>query len=122
VELQVRPTLPVAGGEYPPTARWDWDQVARVQYFGFKCTSGGGPAWCEVGLPEFHSSDVAWTPAEGTPTGGDPEIHRRTIKGWYDEQDLEVPVFGSPNDYIWSGLKGRVFPDPNLTAYDTTSA
>jgi hypothetical protein len=113
-DLEVRPVM-VAGlsdADYPPVARWDWDERKAQQYIGIKC----GAAWCEVGAPGF-------VPSPAHPervTDGMPPGERRIyeVKGWYDEQYLAVRA-GTRT--VPSSILGTVFPDQRLGEYDDQS-
>lgn len=93
--------------DYPATARWDWDSVHRIQYFGVKC----GDAWCEVGYYGFVPSTLPSLPttADAAATYWQRVRH---IKGWFDQQRLAPALVANPvaPDAGW----GTVFADPLL--------
>lgn len=95
----------------PPVARWDWDNRGQHQYIGIRC----GYGWCEVGPPGFTPS-----PHYSVPLGvSSHEQMVRSIKGWYDQQELAD--VGSKHPI--KGLVGTVFPGLPLDSllYDTTA-
>jgi len=128
--LQVRPLPPQQGvlpDSIPPVARWDWDFERHQQYIGIRC----GDQWCEIGSDGFISSRAAssfgMTPAlmstmaEAIP-GIDPaesprgtkeeDIRVVSVKGWYDQQQLDLrDANGSP---LLTSIVGTVFPHPAL--------
>jgi len=104
--LSVIRSAGLAVDDYPPVARWDWDPVNNLQYIGIKC----GAAWCEIGSREAHPFTVS---ASHVPAGGSaPRV--LAVKGWYDEQFLAIK--NDARQWIPSGLKGMVIPDPNLAS------
>lgn len=100
---------PIAEGDYPVAARWDWDARHHIQYFGVKC----GTAWCEVGPAHFTGSAALAAPPAAPPGGALPAWHRVFhIKGWFDEQQLARPL--GPAMPRPSNIRGAVVPDPRL--------
>jgi hypothetical protein len=102
-ELEVKPR----NGQpfdLPAVARWDYDDLGKVQYIGIKC----GNAWCEIGSPGFHPSPrhVASSPT----IPGEKKVLEN--KGWHDEQFLAV--LNTAGEPIPSRLKGTVVPHPDL--------
>jgi hypothetical protein len=113
--------------DYPPVARWDWDDDNAIQYIGIKC----GYGWCEIGPgktptpgspPAFKPSRPNWPPtssAASAASGGvtlagmtpSKENRVRGIKGWYDEQFLARE---SSSDAAPSRVRGAIFPDTDL--------
>jgi hypothetical protein len=89
--------------QYPPVARWDWDDRTRQQYVGIKC----GKGWCEVGASTFNQS----VPYLSSPADLLPASQVQRIKGWYDQQYLAEP---GPSAGGWgpSPTKGTVIPAP----------
>jgi len=107
--LEVFRTPGLADSDYPPAARWDWDPVNNRQYIGIKC----GAAWCEIGsrgarpftVSAGHAPELASTITVPRVLG---------VKGWYDEQFLAVK--DGSGQFVPSGLKGIVIPDPDLVS------
>jgi len=98
--------------DIPPVARWDWDPRHEEQYIGIKC---GPITWCEISRrPGQVSSTV-------TSNAALPLAERRTleVKGWFDEQDLDVPAAAGPLEP--SGVIGTAYPHPDLGSYDETA-
>ena len=94
--------------DYPPVARWDYDETNRQYYIGVKC----GLAWCEIGGANFSPNPPYRGPFPA-------EVARvRRIKGWYDEQLLAVP--GPSGTLVPSRLKGTLIPHPALGRYTAT--
>jgi len=107
--------------DYPPVARWDWDDEHGIQYIGVRC----GDAWCEVGpkadptssatvftpSPPYVPAPVSATSGQSGVNVGSAEDRVRAIKGWYDQQYLAIQV---GNVATPTHLRGTVFPDPNL--------
>ena len=99
--------------DYPPVARWDWDEANQQQYIDIKC----GRALCEIGNPGFAASSRYAVGA----TGADARVER--IKGWYDEQYLAVE--NAAGAVVPSSVKGTIIPAPDLesrtvASYDST--
>jgi hypothetical protein len=92
--------------DYPPVARWDWDDGHKHQYIGIKC----GAAWCEVGQPGFGPSAHYGSGVTGR------ERRLFVIKGWYDEQQLAVVEKDGIHMHL-SPAKGVVVPFPELDGY-----
>lgn len=65
-------------------------------------------SWCEIGPPGFTPHRPSAPP---DPLDPDRPAHR--VKGWHDEQDLEVMDL---NTGAWtpSGIRGTIVPDGNL--------
>jgi len=91
--------------DYPPVARWDWNEGTGVYFIGIKC----GSAWCEVGPAGFISSAPITLDPGLTPD----EIVVRRIKGWYDQQFLAVKEGGMAKAQPTT-LRGTVVPRPGL--------
>lgn len=122
--LSVNATLFDPGDNLPPVARWDWDSVRNVQYISIWC----GRAWCEVGPSDGFTPSVA--------ADADPAVNAaldaayesasdfadspgrwkalKTVKGWYDQQRLEV--WDGPNHLVPSDIVGTIVPHPVLGA------
>lgn len=98
-------------GDYPNTARWDWDPQSEQQYMGVPC----GRAWCEVGASGLTTSHAHPERAKVTW-----QRERRTVlvKGWYDEQYL-ARCGGTPPTCRPTALVGTIFPDPQLDSTKT---
>ncbi len=89
--------------DYPPVARWDFDEGPGWQHFiGIKC----GAAWCEIGREGFGRS-----PSYDGSNFTSVTRRVRAIKGWYDEQLLSVEVAGQ---LVPSRVRGTIFPDSEL--------
>ncbi len=103
-ELTVTTVKTVGGApdDSPPVARWDWDEVNRLQYIGIRC----GRAWCEV-HPEM---DTGHTFASSPLMSGLPY----RSKGWYDEQLLTVAGGATGSRPQVSGIKATFVPDARL--------
>ena len=107
--------------DYPPVARWDWDNAHGIQYIGVRC----GNAWCEIGpgsavnpavpaftpSPPYKQAPVSNTGGESGVNVGSQEDRLRAIKGWYDQQYLAIQ---SGNVATPTHLRGTVFPDTSL--------
>ena len=107
-ELRVRRyVLPGVGNpaQYPPVARWDWDDSTKQQYIGLKCGTG----WCEIGARTFAPSPPNKV---GLPPGS-AAVLVRSVKGWYDEQHLAVPA-ANGSGMVPSGITGTIFPDSSI--------
>ncbi|HEX4933177.1 MAG TPA: hypothetical protein VFV33_08365, partial [Gemmatimonadaceae bacterium] len=90
--------------DYPPVARWDWDDVHKVQYIGIKC----GAAWCEVGRDNLSPSSVPPV----TSSMSHEERRVRLVKGWHDYQYLAtLPSTGIPEP---TSIHGYFVPSPDL--------
>lgn len=113
----------------PPVARWDQDPVSRVQYIGLRC----GDAWCEIG-PEagFTSSQAAidqpgiadsvqaaYEADPGFSIPADRWPVMQMVKGWYDQQELEV--WKSDSVLVPSGVIGTIIPNPVLDVIGKTA-
>lgn len=114
-DLLVRPYQGVGyqDHDYPPVARWDWDETTKTQYIGIKC----GAAWCEIGPKGFQTSPT-YASLMGN-TASLPAVVRRVyeIKGWYDEQYLaRSPGPGMPP--VPTPLLSTIIPTPNLGDLD----
>jgi hypothetical protein len=107
--------------DIPAVTRWDWESKQQLQYIGIRC----GDQWCSVGPKGFHTS----APASDTPAGAAvlamveniniPGFEQATpdemtriisIKGWYDEQRLDL---WEPN-LVLTDITGTAFPHPAL--------
>ncbi len=117
--LEVRPIgdKTLSAADYPAVARWDWDSVRNEVYIGIKC----GSQWCEVGRPNFTSSELpAVNPSNplqedvpGEPPTTRPEQDRIVrIKGWYDQQYLAIPNTSGQLDA--GSVRGTAIPVPQL--------
>jgi hypothetical protein len=94
--------------DYPSVGRWDRDQdrAQPYDYIGFRCNDG----WCEVHRPkesEFLPSEAYFLDPAETP------LNRRVyeVKGWYDEQYLDV---GSGSAKHPLSVLGTMVPDSAL--------
>jgi len=108
--LSVRATVFGPGDSLPPVARWDWDSNGGVQYISIWC----GTAWCEVGPkggftpsrsvamdPELNGAfDAGLEGAPGYMAAPARWSALKAVKGWYDQQELE----------IWNNTAGHVVP------------
>jgi len=102
----------IVGDTAPPVARWDWDDVGKLQYIGIRC----GINWCEVGPNGFHPSAHYRVPPAPISMG---ERRVRSTKGWYDQQQLADVGSKAPIP----GLVGTVFPgSPLNTLLDSINA
>jgi hypothetical protein len=125
-QLEVRPSGPPEGltaEDIPEVARWDWDDSNKAQYIGIRC----GGRWCEIGAPGFKpspgalGSDLALDDVMALPDirdrsdGADRMIIRAfSVKGWYDEQRLDLPA-GTPSEPPrLTNIVGTAFPHPTL--------
>ncbi len=122
--LSVRATLFAPGDSLPRVARWDWDADRGVQYISIWC----GTAWCEVGPGDGFTSSVAADadPAvnaaldaayESASDFADPPGRwkaLKTVKGWYDQQRLEV--WDGAGHLVPSDIVGTIVPHPVLGA------
>lgn len=105
-DLEVRPRLVgAAEDDYPPVARWDWNEGTGVYFIGIKC----GSAWCEVGHAGFISSAPITLDPGLTPD----EVVVRRIKGWYDQQFLAFKDADMAKAQP-TALRGTVVPRPGL--------
>jgi hypothetical protein len=106
--------------DYPPVARWDWEETDSLHYIGIKC----GAEWCEV-----HATDIVFDPSltlerrAKIPHPTAPVKERRTtmVKGWYDEQFLALQSVAA-NEAVPSGIRGVVVPHPELGDRNSTDA
>jgi hypothetical protein len=104
------------GTNYPPVARWDWDDATGQQMIGIRCAV----AWCEI------STKAA---AESAPTAADLQIwdwnaeqfqaiglpgYSEMIKGWYDEQELAISDGAA--GLKPSGVRARFYPTPGFSS------
>jgi hypothetical protein len=115
-ELKVNRIVEASFGDkdYPGVARWDWDPRSGQQYIGITC----GTAWCEVGNASgFESSGtlsisaLSWQPLAGLvapSTLASSKVFK--VKGWYDEQRLELLATGNQTP----GPVGSLIPNPLL--------
>ena len=124
--LSVQATLFAAGDSLPVVARWDWDSNRGVQYISIWC---GTTAWCEIGPDEgFTPSvaiaaepavnaalDAAYESAPGAETPPARWNAVRTVKGWYDQQRLEV-WDRETGELTPSDIVGTIVPHPVLAA------
>lgn len=128
VPLTVQAIAPVAAPpfrdrEYPPVARWDWDQTSRQQFIGIRC----GMAWCEVGRssaastagawPDYPPPDLPFEPIPGlvASTASDRAVWR--VKGWFDAQALAIKVLDAAAGQLRvrpSPVWGFIVPNPVL--------
>jgi hypothetical protein len=121
--------MPKAGDtDYPPVARWDWDEgnpsdpASGHQSIGIKC----GTSWCEVGTDHpIPTPAAAGRPKFGPmPNRPAPTQLKRdrvsTIKGWYDEQRLAI-VDGAGRPHPGSML-AQVYPHPQNDEVNSTAA
>jgi hypothetical protein len=106
----------------PPVARWDWDPAGRVQYIGIAC----GRAWCEIGpasgftssrsvaedAPVAEQLAAAFEPATDAPGVTGLMRTRHLVKGWYDQQELEI--WSADGKLVPSGVIGTIVPHPVL--------
>lgn len=75
-----------AGGNYPSTGRWEWDDAGKVQFIGIRC----GDAWCDFGPQTGFQPDTPYdTPADAP--------------GWRDEQFLALPGGHAPSR-LWATM------------------
>lgn len=86
-------------GDYPPVARWEWDDSLQVQAYGFKCATG----WCVAGVepPTVDMSEYGPS-AQGV------------IHGWRDEQYLADTTAVNPADGRPSDEYAVLVPQPML--------
>lgn len=83
-----------SAGDYPRTARWEWDLGTGRQFVGVKC----GDAWCAI-MPA--GSGTPRTRPLPEPLRGS-DLPRLAIPGWSDAQHLAVV----------DRARGRVRPGP----------
>ncbi len=116
----IRDSLPAADS-VPPVARWDQDPVGHAQYIGLRCAD----AWCEIGpAAGFTSSrpviaeldaakliDAAYESDDAYPVSDSRWPEMQQVKGWYDQQELEVWEAGK---LVPSGVVGTIIPNPVL--------
>ncbi|MEO5567089.1 MAG: hypothetical protein ABIR92_01265 [Gemmatimonadaceae bacterium] len=96
----------MSGGDIPGVARFILDSTG-IPGIGIRCLD----AWCVVGLSESTLPSVAHPiPAAG------PEMVRRLVFGWYDDQVLAVP---RPGGTVGLGplLRATIIPDHRLATY-----
>ena len=122
--LSVRATLFSPDDSLPRVARWDWDSSRGVQYISIWC----GTAWCEVGPGDGFTPSVA---ADADPAlnaaldaarepapdfAAEPAKWKamKTVKGWYDQQRLEV--WDGTGHLVPSDIVGTIVPHPVLGA------
>jgi hypothetical protein len=88
--------------DYPPVARWDWDNTTLTHYVGIKC----GARWCEIGQPGFAPS-----PGLRVPAGLTTAKERRVwlVKGWYDQQYLAT-LPAETADPVPTSIRGTIVP------------
>jgi len=110
--------------DIPPVARWDWDPVNQVQYIDIRCAD----EWCQVGPREFEPAPSAFASgmsideimalpdirdrAIGSGTGQILRVF--AVKGWYDEQRLDLPGTGAGAVPRITDISGTAFPHPTL--------
>lgn len=130
LSVQVIRDRRVQAGAIPPVARWDQDPVGHDQYIGIRC----GDAWCEIGPRDgFTSSQPAIAvpaiagdvqavyekdAAYPVPDSRWPEM--QLVKGWYDQQELEV--WNASGQLEPSGVIGTIIPNPVLDVIGASSA
>lgn len=96
--------------DYPPVARWDWDQSSSTQYIGIRC----GRRWCEIG-PKTNftrSATYLYTIADRK------ERRVFAVKGWHDDQWLART--GSAGLYA-QPFRGTIVPVKDLADFDATT-
>lgn len=108
-------SLLTAATDFPPAARWDWDDARNRHYIGIRC----GIAWCGVGETGFTPSRTYASQVQNA-SGVLPEYRVMQIKGWYDEQVLAGPpaTDGSPRP---TSIVGTLIPHPDLAQMDSAS-
>lgn len=130
LSVTVTPVQEGSGLTVPPVARWDWDSRRQVQYIGIAC----GKAWCEVGPPggftpsPSAASDpvigpaltAAFEPAADFGPDGDQTLSTLLVKGWYDQQELEI--WNAKGELVPSGVVGTIVPHPVLQAIANKTA
>jgi hypothetical protein len=101
--------------DYPPSARWEWAPAIGEYRIGLSADT----AWLEIGrrLPDSMSVMDVSTRAHslGSAIGsGDPwsgeQLKRAVIKGWYDEQILDL-YDTTTNGLVSTGIRGFAVPD-----------
>jgi len=129
--LQVTPSvLPLGLGpeDVPPVAKWDWD--GTQQYIGIRC----GDEWCEIGRVGSTTSVAESATAEGAalvvavediPIAGftqATDVKKRrvvAVKGWYDQQRLDVR---DANGHLQlTDIVGTAIPHPALGSLTAVS-
>lgn len=115
--------------DYPPVARWEWDDANKHQYIGFMCDG-----WCEAGpvaagnalfaaatLPSAAaaSEEVFWgtlLPEPPFVISGNAMQRRKKrialIKGWFDQEQLAPDAPSRGVNPIQT--RGAIFPAPDL--------
>jgi hypothetical protein len=103
-----RPDMKYTTDDYPPVARWDWDATNQRQYIVIGCRE----VWCDISADTNLAASPAYDNLSQAATLADRRVLR--IKGWYDEQLLDVN--GSPGSYplVPSGVTGTLIPAKNL--------
>ena len=105
--------------DYPPVARWDWDERNGKYYISIACGAG----WCEVGKDVFESSPAynlplpVWKRLAGKlPDPQSPATSRvHKVRGWYDVQRLAVLLSSSNSALPTPGpARGFLIPHPLL--------
>jgi len=115
----------VSASDIPPVARWDWDATHRQQYIDIRCAD----EWCQVGPKEFEPAPSAYESgmsladimalpdirdrADGAGTGTITRVF--AVKGWYDEQRLDLPGTAPSAAPRLTELTGTAFPHPTLS-------
>lgn len=121
VPLTVRVIAPVAlppfrDREYPPVARWDWDQASKQQSIGIRC----GVAWCEVGGASSgaglgYPPPLIFDPVPGLVPSTAATNAVTRVKGWFDAQLLAKRTSGTGGLKVRpTGNRGYVVPNPVL--------
>jgi hypothetical protein len=110
LDVKPKPTRELSDmTQYPAVARWDWDAAGLQQYIGIKCEAR---LWCEVGRSGFTQSNADLDPSTSTT----PEAKVRRIKGWYDEQQLDIPGT-EPGKFVPSTVLATIIPHPDLVTF-----
>jgi hypothetical protein len=100
--------------DYPPVARWEWNDRTRKQFIGVMCD-----AWCFIGPSGVVSARSYPRTDRADLLAATPTAKRRVTEawGWFDEQKLAVPPWGVPGGVAPSTTLGTIFPDSGLYRY-----
>lgn len=103
--------------DYPPVARWGYDESQQTQYAIVKC----GDATCYAGVPGFTPRGTPGIPAPeylGDAAGSSRLERVFRIPGWHDTQLLAM-IDPATMTIVPSDTWASVIPHPHLESWDS---
>lgn len=107
-------TAGASAEDYPPVVRWV-QLKDSTEALGVRC----GAAWCDVGVETTGRLEPNAHAALSTTPMSPVKSKRWTIRGWFDDQHLAVPLAaGQTGNYgLRAGGQASLIPDEGLAGY-----